>query len=302
MNKIPVAQTVAEAYRFTFVHLGKVIGLIWLPIVVLTVGAYFVLVPYYDQMAASMENGDIAQQGPMMVRMLAFELVGVVLFAVIAVAVTREILSPLKRPAFLRFGLGPAEFRVVGGFVALLALVMVFTIAVVLVGVVAGVIVNALAPGAGQVAATQRVLGVTGLFSLIGGLAMLFVLVRLSFLLVPAAVIEGKIGLERSWKLTKGNFWRILAIGLATMVPVAAVSLAVNIAILGPDFLNPHFELARDAAAQGRHMAAQMRLMSQHLPLLMGVGFLLAPFNYGLLLSPAAFAYQALTAPQSPQG
>ena len=52
MNKLPVTQTVAESYRFTFGGLGTVIGLIWLPIVIPTVGGYFTLVPYFSGTAA----------------------------------------------------------------------------------------------------------------------------------------------------------------------------------------------------------------------------------------------------------
>ena len=44
-----------------------------------------------------------------------------------------------------------------------------------------------------------------------------------------------------------------------------------------------------------RHSAEQMRQMAAHLPLMMGIGFLLAPFTYGMTFAPAAFAYRALT-------
>ena len=55
-------------------------------------------------------------------------------------------------------------------------------------------------------------------------LALIYILVRLGFLLAPAAAMEGGFGLERSWKLTKGNFWRIVAIGLATLLPIVIVA------------------------------------------------------------------------------
>ena len=42
-------------------------------------------------------------------------------------------------------------------------------------------------------------------------------------------------------------------------------------------------------------MAEQMRDASEHLPVLYGLTFLIAPFLIGLALAPAAFAYRALT-------
>lgn len=59
MKKIPVGRTVAEAYRFTFLGLEHVIGAIWLPVVILTVGAYFITGPYLTAESAMLENGDV---------------------------------------------------------------------------------------------------------------------------------------------------------------------------------------------------------------------------------------------------
>ena len=36
MNKLPVGQTISDAYGFTFSQLGTIIGLIWFPMVVST--------------------------------------------------------------------------------------------------------------------------------------------------------------------------------------------------------------------------------------------------------------------------
>jgi hypothetical protein len=301
MNKIPVMQTVAASYRFTFGGLSKVIGLIWLPIIILTVGGYFTMVPYFSGMAGALESGDVSQQGSLLLRELAFEIVMIVLMAVIAVAITREILNPVRRPSFLRFALGPTEFRVVGGLIALFFLIIVFIVILVIVGLVIGFAINAILPAAGAAPGSKGAAGIGALEGIIGFLGLVYIMVRLGFLLVPAVAMEGGFGLERSWTLTKGNFWRIVAIVALTMLPILIVAALIDMTILGPDFLNPHLELAHDPAAQMRHSAEQMRQMSAHLPLMMGIGFLLAPFTYGMTFAPAAFAYRALTgkAPQA---
>ncbi|HEY0281900.1 MAG TPA: hypothetical protein VGC27_04675 [Rhizomicrobium sp.] len=296
MNKIPVTQTVAESYRFTFGGLSTVIGLIWLPIVILTVGGYFTLVPYFSEMADALENGDVNRQGALMLRQLAFEIAMIVLMAMIAVAIVREILSPVQRPAFLRFALGPAEFRAVGGFIGLFMLLIVFTLILKIIAPVIEYAAQAVLPAAGAAAGSKGAGGIGALADVIGICVLIYLMVRLGFLMVPASVTEGRFGIERSWQLSKGNFWRILAVMVMTLLPVILVAGVIDLAILGPDFLNPHLELARDPAAQMRRAAEQMRQMSVHLPLMMGVGFLLAPFTYGMIFAPAAFAYRALTA------
>jgi len=290
MSKIPVAQTVADSYRFTFGGLGRVIALIWLPIATMTIGGYFVMQSYNVGMAGSLESGDAAQQGPLLLRMFAFQMVNAVLLAVMAVAIVREILAPLKRPVFLRFSLGPAEFRVVGGFIGLYMLMILFIVILTFGGLILGFAGSAI----GGAATKQGAFAIAGLVFVFGIFAMIYVFARLGFVMVPAAALEGGFGIERSWWLTKGNFWRIVLVTAATVIPIAIVWAVVQVTIVGADVFNPHLELLRDPAAMMRHQSVQMRQLSAHLPLMMGLQFLLAPFMYGLMFSPAAFAYRAL--------
>ncbi len=290
MNKVPVIQTIAESYRFILGSLGKVIGLIWLPVLVLTVGSYFTLVQAYSTMPAALESGDVNQQGMLALRMLGFDLVMIVLVAMIAVAITREIMSPSKDISYIHFSLGLAELRVIAGFLGLFMLLVAFVVALALIGAGLSVAAASLpgAAGGSLLAAVQ----------LIGVLALLYAMVRLSFLAVPAAVAEGNFGVESSWKLTGGNFWRIVAVGMAALLPLAIVCMGIAVIIVGQDFASPA-QLPQDAAALARLQAAQMRQLSPHLPMLVGLGFLFAPLTYGLIFAPAAFAYRALKAKAS---
>jgi hypothetical protein len=310
MTKLSVREIVADSYTFTFGHLGKVIGLIWLPIVVLTVGGYFVMVPYFTGMSAAYQEDDIAAQGPLLVRMLGFELVCLVLFAVAAVAITREILKPRGGPSFLRIRLGAEEFRTIGGLVGLfLVLLVIGVLGGILGGILAGVAATLL-PGALKLAKAanggcdpamvMQVMKMLGLVWLIAAAAVVYFALRLGFLLVPAAVMEDKFGLESSWRLTKGNFWRILAISIATLAPVVLLSVVIEFVLLGPDFYNPHFEQVCNQAAHMRLLGAQMQAAASRVPLAMGLSFLFAPITYGLMISPASFAYRALTAKAPP--
>ena len=282
MNKLSVREIVADSYSFTFVHFGKVIALVCLPVVVLTIGRYFVL---SDASAAG--SLDPGMQGPFLLRDLGFDVVALVLSAMISVAIVREILNPLARPMFLRFALGASELRVAGGYVGLFCLMLLFLLGFFLVTLLVAVVAKS--------AGNQVAAALSALVVLAGFCALIFVLVRLSFLLVPSAVMGGGFGLEKSWTLTQGNFWRIVLIGLATLGPITLVAVAANLAVVGPDIVNLHFVLTQDQAAMNRQVQAIMGVVVKHQPMILGLEFLLAPFTYGLTFAPAAFAYRALT-------
>lgn len=292
MKKIPVGQTIAAAYRFTFVGLEKVIALIWLPIIVLTVVDYFINGPFFAARAAAMESGDPSQLGPAMAGQVGFVFLALFLKAMIAVAICREIINPLKRPLWLRFSLGGTEFRVVG---AMLGLALMIALAAILC-VIAGMLVSgSVALPAKGLAPGQLALGMAVLIGLVFSPLLIYVFVRLGSLVIPSAVMGGGFGLAKSWELLKGNAGRMLLISLAVGVPMSLVYLALYGAILGPDFYNPHIELLGDKAAQLRQSAETLRQTADHLPWLEGLQFVLAPFLYGLGCSAPAFAYKALT-------
>lgn len=298
MRKIPVRQTIAAAYRFTFQDIGKVVALIWLPMILITLGDYFATGAMLSGRMAALDSGDLTQLGPLWVSQLAFSFLELVLFSVIAVAIVREILAPMEgRPGYLRFNLAGAEIRTVGGFVGIYLLMVVAAIVCAIAGtVLAGVMGGALKTGA--VPAGQAAIG----FTVLVGLLLLPVLVplfaRLAYFVVPATLLEGKLGLEQSWKLSKGNAMRILAISLAVMGPPALVAIIASGIVLGPDSFNPHWDLLKDKAAFDQLALQQSRVLARNLPLLKGIEFLLAPFLCGLTFSAPAFAYKFLTAPE----
>jgi hypothetical protein len=298
MKKIPVGQTIVAAYRFTFVGLENVIGLIWLPIIVLTVADYFINGAFYTAQAAALDSGDASRLGPMLVGQLGFQFVELALKAMIAVAICRQILKPLQRPLWLRFSLGGTELRFVAGTFALAALMGLVGVLCMIIGMVlSGVLGVGVAAG---MAAGQQALGFGVLIGLLFSPALIYVFVRLGGLMLPATVMDGGIGLERSWQLVKGNVLRMLGVTLATGVPVTLVLYVVHGLIVGPDSFNPHFELMGDQAAMARHNAQVLRQTAEHLPLLEGLEFIMAPLLYGLVFSAPAFAYKALTQEATP--
>lgn len=292
MNKLPVADTIRFGYAFTFGEIGTVIGLIWIPTLINAVVSFFALRIYYQAMAESMETALPAMGGQVMLPLLAAVL-SMLLAAMIGVAITRQALGLRSGPAFAHFSLGSAELRVFGGFFGLYMILIlgVFVISLVVLGTAAG----AAATAGGNLGNAALLGGVVGMLALAGLCAMFYVAVRLSFLIVPAALVDGEFGVSRSWELTKGNFWRIFIVGLVTLLPIAIAFGIAEVAILGPNFFVPDMGSAKDPAAQVKQMAVQMRAMQAHMPLLMGLSFVISPLAYGMLFAPAAFAYRALS-------
>lgn len=286
MRKIPVWKTIAGGYSFTFGQLGTIIGLIWLPMVILAVAGYFVWVQYYATLPGAMEQGDPVTAGRSSLIVIAWSVASLLLWSMMYTAVTRQALGLRQGPALFNFQFGRTEIRVFGAIMALVAILALFLmIYLFIANSLAGVAQSRANPAAGAAVGLLAVLFIPALF---------FVMVRLSFFLIPATVAEGGIGLARSWQLTSGNFWRIVLIAIATFGPILIVTLIAEVAILGPDFFVPHNVAPGDTDAQLREMIAQMRAASPHMPLLYGFSFLIAPIVAGLALAPPAIAYLAL--------
>jgi hypothetical protein len=219
--------------------------------------------------------------------------VSMLLLAMIAVAITRQALGLRQGPAFAHVSLGSAELRTFGGFFGLyLLLILFFLVFLVILG---GVSVGAASVIKGNAGVAPIMGAGIALAVLIGLLALVYWIVRLSFLLVPSVVDGGEFGLTRSWQLTKGNFWRIVVVGIATLLPVTLVFGIAELVILGPDFAKPDLALAKDSTASFHAMAQQMRMMQTHMPVLMGLSFVISPVLYGLAFASAAFVYRALS-------
>jgi hypothetical protein len=292
MNKIPVGQTIRFAYAFTFGEIGTVIGLIWIPTLINAVATFFAFGAYYRTLSDSFDSG-LPPVGAQVMLPLLLMFLSMLLVAMIAVAITRQALGLRQGPAFAHVSLGSPELRAFGGFFGLYLLTILFTVVLLLVieavgvGGAAAIKANA---GPGQLIAAG-----IGLLALTGIAALIYLVVRLSFLLVPAVVDGGEFGLTRSWLLTKGNFWRIVVVALATLLPVVLVFAIAEFAILGPEFFTPDLAPAKDTTASLHRMAGQMRSILSHMPMLVGLSFVISPLLYGLAFASSAFAYRSLS-------
>ncbi len=304
MNRIPVGETIAFAYRFTFGHIGTVIGLIWIPVLVLYVAQFFLMNAYTQTIQDVMTGTNPAAAGPLLLSLFGFFFASIFLVSLLGVALTRQALGLRTGPAIVHFSLGAAEFNLFLSFLAAMLVVLAIYLGLVLLtGLVGGATgLGITLAGSSLSAPVAKLVLLLAIFA-----AVLFVLcvllyigARLTFLLAPVTVAEGKIDLIRAWTLTRGNFWRIFAVGLAIFAPIFVVVGLGEVAILGPGYFAVALAPVADQAANATRLAQQMQSLSSHQPMLLGLGMLVAPFAYGLMFAAPAYAYQKLIAPRPP--
>ena len=300
MNKVPVGRTISSAYVFTFGHIGAVIGLIWLPLLIYYVARFFI-VNYAESVAAS---GDPTSGGRATLVLIAFWFLSVFFTAVVGVALTRQALNPKPGNIIVNLVLGQSELNYFLALLTVFAVMLAVYIGVVLLAAVAGGIATAIAMGA---SALWLAPSITAVVIALAAAALLYIAVRLAYLVAPVTVSEGRIDLVRAWQASRGNFWRILAVLVATIGPIVIVSQVAFAAIVGPNYVAALFSLVSaifHAIASGNTPQPQLlqRLpdISSKTPLVLGLGFLLAPFFYGLLYSSASYAYRALVGATRP--
>lgn len=272
MNKLSVARTIVGAYEFAFTHLGTIIGLIWLPLVLAT------LLNFLPALSDKLVANNPAAVGTQFVESLAVLLLTLLLYSIIYVAVTRQALGLRQGPAMVHFSLGLPEFRVFGVLVLVYYVIGVFAYAATLAQAASG----PAAPAA-------------GVLTLVGVLILVYLVIRLGFVMVPVIVAEGRVDFARSWSITRGNFWRIVLVLLAIGVPVAVIWLAGAMAVMGKDLaaVLPATPAA-DPQAMQQQMAAIRAVVDRHWSELMGISLILAPFDLGLSLSASAIGYRGL--------
>ncbi|HEV2651098.1 MAG TPA: hypothetical protein VGU69_07570 [Rhizomicrobium sp.] len=288
MQKLPVGRIIRLAYAFTFGQIGTIIGLVWIPAVITAVMSFFAQGGVFTAILAGGQTGVAANGGPQVAFYLLSQLVSMLLFAVMAVAVAKQVFGMREGSPLVHFALGGQELRVFGGIAGLIVLtVMLLMAALAITGSVETVLERLIAPVAAALA--------TGALIIAGFLAVLYFAIRLSFFFIPAAVIEGEFGISKSWQLSKGHFWQILVIGIAVLLPLLFTISVIETLIMGKPYLDLTAKMTNDLANVAKYQPDLMRIQQARLPFTVGLHLIITPIVVGLLVSPAAFAYRALT-------
>ncbi|HWA31526.1 MAG TPA: hypothetical protein VG867_10515 [Rhizomicrobium sp.] len=310
MGKIPVGRTIGQTYEFVFQKYGSLLGVVWLPMVALAALGYFLFLPalmqIFDQLPWTFQHPGEPDFTWMIsgafLWLRLFQVLVLLLFVVIRVGITKEALGIRKGPKFFYVPADSSELLVVVCYIILYVAMIAVIIAAVIAGAFIALLAGSVAAAAGHFdlhAPGQQLWGILGLVLLVAvlGCAAFYILVRLTFLMIPATVAERRIGIGRSWSLTRGNFWRIVVVVIAAWLPLIVLE-GIVFSIVGLPFM-----LQVAAAAHGNHadvhalFQSLAKNMIYYIPWFWGVGLLFAPIFFGLTTAPSAFAYRALVPP-----
>jgi hypothetical protein len=305
VEKIPVWRSIGAAYAFAFGHLATIIGLIWLPTLILLAGGYFTISHYFAGVLTAIVNGNryAAYQGAGYFYL--YQIAALLFEAIIIVPVMRQALDLRRKGAFIHFALGPAELRT---FAALVAYTVVL-LAVEILGLILLLIAAAMIGYAAKLAGTINGFPVPrvalwSIWALLAAFLAFIVtfIVRMSFLLVAVTVAEKRIDLIRAWELTRGNFWRALLIVIFVGTPVWLLYIGLQLAFVGfaatgeATGVSP---MSVQLTGPAQTVAARMHFVLAWLPYLYAAWFLVRPLVIGLSSGAAAAAYRALV-PDAP--
>jgi hypothetical protein len=278
MRRLPVAQTIRDAYVFTASHLGGVIGLIWVSMVMITIARFFTFYRFYNDFIDLMAGGNAALMGPALLMMIGYLVAMLLLYAVMFTAVIQLALGARTAPSFIHFAFGPLEWRMFRAFFALAGLMLLLAITV----LIAANALLALVPGAAK---AQGAVGGLAILAVLGlGVA---VMARFLVLLPAIAVSETAPALRRAWAMSAGNFLPMLGVLLGLFLPLLVLLVAIDAG------MGEKPQVLPGAATQIQMVAAVMHAR-QTLPLTCGLAFLFSPLVIGLLAGASVSAWRSL--------
>lgn len=290
--KLPLEETIVGGYRFLFTNIVSVIGTLWLPYLLLLILGLacgtIVLPPEVLHGDLSHFDYHILMQPQAHAARLLFFLANLVVGAMVTVNWMRHALGQKQTTTFVYFSLGAPVWRMVGAMILGSLVMIVVAIVLAIIGVVGGIVAFQHLDLAGAIAATIVLAMVLLLF-------LAYCFVRLFFFL-PAVVVAGEhIGLERSWQLGGGNFWRIVIVWLLIAVPVwFVVGVSMQATVL-PIILSQASQLPRHPTPED--VQPLIRVVINALPVMLPVVFVAGIAVRAFMAGAIGTAYNAVTAP-----
>lgn len=204
--KLPVFKAFFAGLALVFGKAGELFKTLWLPALLMMAGLAFIM-PRYLGAAVDMTAMDpadpaavFAAMGPMFKYMGLLYLAMAILYPMMIAGNLKYIIrgQELGLPFYLQFGRD--EFRIL---ITILLLFIMFVLAAVAgeLAIVVLTIVSAIG--------SKAIGGVIMLIAMLAfAIALIWFLLRMS-LAFPATIGARKIGVAESWRLTKGNAWRL---------------------------------------------------------------------------------------------
>lgn len=317
-GRIPIGRTIGATFDFALGRYWAILGVIWLPLLLLLAAQYFVLVPYFirlfDFMQYAIQHAKehpTAPSGLQAMTPMIWSLNGLtlVLSVWMQVGLTKTALGLRTGPLFVYVPVGLDELRVIGGVLVFIAILYGVCLGVGIVGAIVAMVLFALASGgafAFSVADGVKPWLACGIVACVAAIlcAIVYVQIRFTYLLVPVTVAEKRFGLWRSWEMSKGNFWRTFMVGVGTLSPMVAFefilifafyfALALSL-ITKAAMFHPHSAGHPNPAAAAAFMKMLFQDVAIYGGIVAAIVIPLLPIFYGLRCASSAFAYKALT-------
>src|SRR5215469_15631104 len=225
-GKLPVERAILDAYRFAFPGFLSVLGTLWLPyliLVLIALGLIRLIAPDVPQM---LRTGalDLGAGMELLRLVVLVVIVAFIAGAMVTVDLQRKAMHTKTGAGWVWFSLSGPVWRMAGASFLATIVVGVVTLVTVLICV-------AIWSAAGALAAASliRVIDVAATIAVI-----IYIALRLTFFLPAVVVTENSLGIERAWVLGGQNFWRILLVMIAIVVPVWIVFHLLSWALVGP--------------------------------------------------------------------
>lgn len=228
--KIPFERTIASAYRFAFTNILSIIGIGWFPFLLFAAlmgGLVYLWMPQIAEFFSTIGKPHDAQafDAAHVISLIAplagtyfLIIIGFVLAqSMVSVGLMRKALGQHPGPVFIFFTLGGQVWRLIGSYLLLMLIAWGVMLGIGLtIALTAFLLAKASQPASAFA---------TGVLVFVAMVWCIYAIVRVSFFIPAVVVAENHIGIRRAWHLGRGNFWRIIGIGLIVTLPL---SFAVN--------------------------------------------------------------------------
>lgn len=278
-RRISAGATVRDAYAFLGAHVGGIIGVIWLPMVLITIAQFFTFHRFFNDMIEALASNNAAPMGSALLMLMGYVVAKLLLTALMCVGVAQLALGSRTTHALIYIAFGPPEGRLFRAFCGFAGMMLMAAITIL---TVANMIMAA--TGMPSLPIQEGVSGLMLLMLLASG-----VLLAARFLLLAPAIAAGETApvLKRAWALSAGNFWRLAAALVMLFLPVFLFFILLD-AVLG------QVAAPSPGSSPQLQMVAALMQARQMLPLTCGLSFFFSPLVIGLFVGASVSAWRAL--------
>ncbi|HEY9234683.1 MULTISPECIES: hypothetical protein [Phenylobacterium] len=236
--------------------------------------------------AGPAETPDPAALGEMIGVLFPMMIVGLLLQCVMAAAVYRVTLRPEDHGfSYLKLGMDEIRLALLTFVYFLLAMVALFG-AVLIAGIIAAIVMGVAGQGAGTMMAVVIEFFILGV--------LFFVAVRLS--LAPAITFaEHRLSIFDSWKLTKGQFWKLTGAYALAICGIVAMSLLVLVIFVAAVAIAKGGDIQAAGRMFNPDNSSLQAYFSVTMILYLLVSAWLSALYYAVMIAPAAVAYRGLS-------